>query len=128
MAVNELSFSQSATFLMDLYEQATGKKSTIDVVDTGSFTTVAQAVLKTGYDTVINSISQVLARTIFSIRPYTAKFNGITVDSQRWGAIVRKINFIDGELEDDDREPLVDGGSVDPWIINKPKVAQTHPD
>lgn len=126
MAVNELSFSQSASFLMDLYEQATGQKSAISVVDTGSFTTVAQAVLKTGYDTVIDSISQVLARTIFSIRPYTAKFNGITVDSQRWGAIVRKINFVDGELEDDDREPLVDGGSIDPWIINKPKVVQTN--
>lgn len=126
MAVNELSFSQSATLLMDLYEQATGQKSTIAVVDSGSFTTVAQAVLKTGYDTVMGAISQVLTRTIFSIRPYNAKFDGIFVDAQRWGNITRKINFIDGELEDDDREPLEDGGSVDPWVINKPKVIQTN--
>ena len=126
MAVNELSFSQSAAFLTDLYEQATGQTPTIAVVDSGSFTTVAQAVLKTGYDTVINSISQVLSRTIFSIRPYTAKFNGIFVDSERWGNITRKINFVDGELENDDREPLTDGQSVDPWIINKPKVLQTN--
>lgn len=126
MAVNELSFSQSAAFLTDLYEQATGQKPTITIVDSGSFTTVAQAVLKTGYDTVINSISQVLSRTIFSIRPYTAKFNGIFVDSVRWGNITRKINFVDGELEDDDREPLMDGASVDPWVINKPKVLQTN--
>lgn len=126
MAVNELSFAQSAAFLTDLYEQATGQKPTITVVDSGSFTTVAQAVLKTGYDTVINSISQVLSRTIFSIRPYTAKFNGIFVDSERWGNITRKINFVDGELEDDDREPLADGASVDPWVINKPKVLQTN--
>lgn len=126
MAVNELSFEQSAAFLTDLYEQATGQKLTISVVDSGSFTTVAQAVLKTGYDTVINSISQVLSRTIFSIRPYTAKFNGIFVDSERWGNITRKINFVDGELEDDDREPLADGASVDPWVINKPKVLQTN--
>lgn len=126
MAVNELSFEQSAAFLTDLYEQATGQRPTIRVVDSGTFTTVAQAVLKTGYDTVINSISQVLSRTIFSIRPYTAKFNGIFVDSERWGNITRKINFIDGELEDDDREPLADGASVDPWVINKPKVLQTN--
>lgn len=126
MAVNELSFSQSAAFLTDLYEQATGQKSTISVVDSGSFTTVAQAVLKTGYDTVINSISQVLSRTIFSIRPYTAKFNGIFVDSERWGNITRKINFVDGDIENDDREPLADGASVDPWVINKPKVLQTN--
>lgn len=126
MAVNELSFAQSAAFLTDLYEQATGQKPTISIVDSGSFTTVAQAVLKTGYDTVINSISQVLSRTIFSIRPYTAKFNGIFVDSERWGNITRKINFVDGELENDDREPLTDGASVDPWVINKPKVLQTN--
>lgn len=126
MAVNELSFAQSAAFLTDLYEQATGQKSTISVVDSGSFTTVAQMVLKTGYDTVISSISQVLSRTIFSVRPYTAKFKGIFVDSERWGNITRKINFIDGDIEDDDREPLMDGASVDPWVINKPKVFQTN--
>lgn len=126
MAVNELSFAQSAAFLTDLYEQATGQKSTISVVDSGSFTTVAQMVLKTGYDTVISSISQVLSRTIFSVRPYTAKFKGIFVDAERWGNITRKINFIDGDIEDDDREPLIDGASVDPWVINKPKVFQTN--
>lgn len=126
MAVNELSFAQSAAFLTDLYEQATGQKSSIAVVDSGSFTTVAQAVLKTGYDTVISSISQVLSRTIFSVRPYTAKFKGIFVDSERFGNITRKINFIDGDIENDDREPLEDGASVDPWVINKPKVLQTN--
>lgn len=126
MAVNELSFSQSAAFLTALYEEATGQQNSIQVVDSGSFTTVAQAVLKTGYDTVIGAISQVLSRTIFSIRPYTAKFNGIYVDSERWGNITRKINFIDGDLEDDDREPLTDGASVDQWEIKKPKVIQTN--
>ena len=126
MAVNELSFAQSAAFLTDLYEQATGQKSTITVVDSGSFTTVAQLTLKTGYDTVISAISQVLSRTIFSVRPYTGKFKGIFVDSERFGNITRKINFIDGDVENDDREPLTDGASVDPWVINKPKVLQTN--
>ena len=126
MAVNNLTFEQSATLLTDLYEQATGQKYTISAVDTGTFTTVAQAVLKTGYDTVMNSISQMLSRTIFSIRPYNAKFNGIFVDSERWGNIVRKINFVDGDIENDDREPLTDGQSVDQYVINKPKVLQTN--
>ena len=125
MAVNNLTFEQSATLLTDLYEQATGQKS-LTPVDTATFTTVAQAVLKTGYDTVMNSISQVLSRTIFSIRPYNAKFNGIFVDQERWGNIVRKINFVDGDIENDDREPLTDGQSVDQYVINKPKVLQTN--
>jgi hypothetical protein len=126
MAVNNLTFEQSSVLLTDLYEQATGQKPSITAVDVGTFTTVAQAVLKTGYDTVINSISQVLSRTIFSIRPYNAKFNGIFVDQERWGNIVRKINFVDGDIENDDREPLTDGQSVDQYVINKPKVLQTN--
>lgn len=125
MAVNNLTFEQSAALLTDLYEQATGQKS-LSPVDTATFTTVAQAVLKTGYDTVIESISQVLNRTIFSIRPYNAKFNGIFVDSERWGNITRKINFVDGDVENDQREPLTDGQSVDQYVINKPKVLQTN--
>ena len=125
MAVNNLTFEQSATLLTDLYEQATGQKS-LTPVDTATFTTVAQAVLKTGYDTVMNSISQVLSRTIFSVRPYNAKFNGIFVGQERWGNITRKINFVDGDIENDDREPLTDGQSVDQYVINKPKVLQTN--
>lgn len=125
MAVNNLTFEQSAALLTDLYEQATGQK-VFTAVDTATFTTVAQAVLKTGYDTVIESISQVLGRTIFSVRPYTAKFNGIFVDSERWGNITRKINFIDSDIENDQREPLTDGQSVDMYKINKPKVLQTN--
>lgn len=125
MAVNNLTVEQSSALLTDLYEQATGQKL-LTPVDTATFTTVAQAVLKTGYDTVIESISQVLNRTIFSIRPYNAKFNGIYVDSERWGNITRKINFVDGDIENDEREPLTDGQSVDMYKINKPKVLQTN--
>lgn len=126
MASNNLTFEQASAFLTDLYEQASGATSPISVTDTASFVTVAQATLKTGYDNVIGAISQVLGRTIFSVRPYTAKFAGLNVDAQRYGDITRKINFIDGDIENDERLPLVDGGSVDMYEINKPKVLQTN--
>ena len=125
MAANNLTFEQAAAFLTDLYEQASGEKA-IAVTNTAAFVTVAQATLKTGYDNVINSISQVLGRTIFSIRPYSAKFSGLQVDAQRYGDITRKINFIDGDVENDERLPLTDGGSVDMYKINKPKILQTN--
>lgn len=125
MAVNSLTFEQSAAFLNDLYQQATGQK-VLTNIDTGNFVSVAQTVLQTGYDNVINSISQVIGRTIFSVRPYTAKFKGIDVDSQKWGAITRKINFVDGNLENDSRMTLTDGQSVDQWTVNKPKIVQTN--
>lgn len=125
MAANNLTFEQAAAFLTDLYEQASGEKA-IAVTNTAAFVTVAQATLKTGYDNVINSISQVLGRTIFSIRPYSAKFSGLQVDAQRYGDITRKINFVDGDVENDERLPLTDGGSVDMYKINKPKILQTN--
>ena len=125
MAVNTLTFEQSAAFLTALYEQATGR-APLTAVDAGNFVSVAQTVLQTGYDNVINSISQVIGRTIFSIRPYSAKFKGMDVTDQKFGAITRKINFVDGALENDDRMTLVDGQSVDPWRVNKPKILQTN--
>ena len=125
MAANNLTFEQSAAFLSDLYEQASGQKA-IAVTDTASFVTVAQLTLKTGYDNVVNAISQVLSRTIFSIRPYTARFSGIQVDAQRWGGIVRKINYVDKVIENDQRLPLTDNGSVDMYTIKKPEPVQTN--
>ena len=125
MAANNLTFEQASTFLTSLYTQATGQ-SAMAPTNTSEFVTVAHAVLKTGYDTVINSISQVLGRTIFSIRPYTAKFKGLTVDEQKYGAITRKINFVDSNIENDERYTLTDGQSVDMYKVKKPKVLQTN--
>lgn len=126
MAVNNLTYEQSHVFLTDLYKEATGQTPTIAVTDTATFVTVGQMVLKTGYDNVVQSISQVLGRTIFSIRPYSAKFKGINVDSQRWGAITRKISYVDTPLEADSRMDLQDGQTVDQWEILKPRVLQTN--
>ena len=119
MAANNFTFEQSAAFLTDLYEQASGQKA-IAVVDTASFVTVAQATLKMGYDVVSNSISQVLSRSMFSIRPYTAKFRGIIVDNEKFGNWVRKINYVDRDIVNDERLSIVDGQSYDPWVIRKP--------
>lgn len=134
MAVNDMTFEQSATMLNALVEQATGAKPTIEVTDTGTFTTVAQALLKTGYDPVLGALSQVLGRTIFAIRPYTQKFRGIDVDAERWAAHVRKVNFVSSQLEDDERlkpfgnpaQIMKDGETVDMYKIKKPKVLQTN--
>lgn len=125
MAANNLTFEQAAAFLTSLYEQASGEQA-IAVTNTAAFVTVAQATLKTGYDNVIQSLSQVLGRTIFSVRPYNAKFAGLQVDAQRYGDITRKINFVDGDVENDERLPLTDGQSIDMYKINKPKVLQTN--
>lgn len=125
MAANDLSFNQLSTVLNSIVAQATGK-TPITPTNTAEFITVAQTALKTGYDPLLHSISQVLSRTIFSIRPYYRKFGGIQVDNIRWGNIVRKLNISDKDWENDVRFELVDGESVDMYKVNKPNILQTN--
>ena len=123
MSVNNMSFEQAATLLNAIHTQVTGEAG-IAPTDVSSFISVATATLKAGYDPVINAISQVVGRTIFSIRPYSAKFRGILMDSQKWGAITRKIAISDKPMEDNKAFDLIDGQSVDMYEVNKPNVIQ----
>ena len=125
MAANTLSFNQLATILTDITEQATGQK-VLTPTDTSSFVTVAQKALLTGYDPLLSAISQVLSRTIFSVRPYTRKFQGLEADSLRYGNHTRKIQVADKGWSEDDRIKLVDGESIDQQIVDKPNVLQTN--
>ena len=125
---NDLTFNQLSTVLNSILLQATGINS-ISVVDTSSFVTAGQEALKAGYDTLSTAISQVLSRTIFSIRPYTSKFKGLEMTVQQYGNITRKLSPIDKGFVDDvsiDPSEIVDGGSVDPYVISKPLVQQEN--
>ena len=124
---NSLTFEQISTVLNDITQQATGQKS-IAAVDTGQFVAQANTALQTGYDRVIGSISQVLDKTIFSTRPYSAKFNGLRKTNQQWGNHVRKLTMIDDEWENDERITTenADGSAVDMYKIKKGKVLQTN--
>lgn len=125
MATNDLTFNQAATVLNSIVKQATGQTAQLPT-NTTEFVSVAQTALKAGYDPVLNAISQVLARTIFSIRPYNRKFAGLQVDNQKFGNITRKLNIADKDWEDDARFELVDGQSVDMFKVNKPNILQTN--
>ena len=125
MAANDLSFNQLSTVLNSIVAQATGKNP-LAITNTSEFISVAQTALKTGYDPLLQSISQVLSRTIFSTRPYYRKFGGIQVDNQKWGNITRKLNISDKDWENDVRFELVDGESVDMYKVNKPNILQAN--
>ena len=125
MAINDMGFNQLATVLAAITSQATGA-AVLAPVDTASFVSVAQTALKTGYDPVLNAISQVLSKTIFSVRPYSRRFSGLEVTRQRFGNHVRKLQALDQPFEDDDRLTLEDGESIDQYIVNKPGVLQTN--
>jgi len=125
---NELTFHQLATILNAITSQATGKTA-IAAVDTSSFVTVGQEALKCGYDTLSTAISQVLGKTIFAVRPYTSKFKGLEMSEQQYGNSSRKLSAIDTDFVNDpaiDPAQIVDGGTIDPYVISKPLVQQEN--
>lgn len=134
---NDLTFGQIATLLNSVVYQATGQ-TPITPTNTSEFVSVAQTALKVGYDPILNAISQVQTRTIFSVRPYTRKFKGLQMSESRWGNFIRKLQPADLDVVDDDQykwpvaydaaqtdNPLGDGESVDMYKIRKPRVLQT---
>lgn len=137
MAVNSLTFEQVATVLTSIVKQATNQ-TVLTPTDTGSFVSVAQMALRANRDAVMNAISNVLERTIFSIRPYSAKMTGLEMDTFRWGGMMRKLSIADTDWQDDPayawpatydatQSPATgDGEEIDPWTIKKPNVLQTN--
>ena len=125
-SVNELNFNQVSTLLTSIVQQATGQR-VLTPTNTSDFVSVATTALKNGVDPVMSAITQMVARTIFSIRPYSEKFKGLRVSSERWGNIVRKLNIADGAYIDDTSFALPDDGqSVDMYKLRRPNILQTN--
>lgn len=112
--------------------QATGRAD-LTVVDTTTFSSVGEIVLRTGAENTLNAISTVIGKTIFSVRPYKGKLESLRVSQQRWGGQVRKIiNLYDEAEKSDDwntdvaLNTLDEGSSVDMYKIRKPKALQLN--
>lgn len=126
MGVNSLSFEQAASLLNALRAEATGTNATSQIINSKDFVSVATTTLAQGYDPVLNALTQIIGRTIFSDRRYTGKLSLIQVDSQRWGYITRKLQLTDVAWEDDQEYSLTDGKSVDHYVVRKPLATQTN--
>ena len=127
---NSYTFNQISTILNSIVADAQGRTANITTTprNTAEFVTMASTALSAGTDPIMNSIMQMVNRTVFAYRPYTRKFQLLDVDGIEWGNTVRKITpiFTDGA----ENQPMynaqpVDGGSSDQWTIKRPKVAQT---
>lgn len=135
--VNDMTVKQAGAILSSLVQQATGQ-AVITPSTPGEFVSVATTALKTGADPILNALSQMWGRTIFSVRPYSAMFRGLEMPMERWGNATRKISIADKAVEDDarftypvgydaDQTPATgDGKSVDMYALNKPDTLQTN--
>lgn len=124
-------FNDAAALLTSITQQATGQQ-VITPTTLDDFVSVGTLALQAGFDPLLNAISQVIGRTIFSIRPYSEKFGGLRADGLRWGNHVRKLKIADNEWERDQRyyeaasDFWDDGDSVDMYTIKKPKAVQLN--
>lgn len=100
---------------------------------------MAQAALKTGYDPIINALSQIWSRSIYAVRDYTSPLTSLEMDLPRYGNALRKISPIAAKMQDDQRfiwpvtydstqtgNPLGNGQSVDMYKISKQEILQTN--
>lgn len=75
-------------------KEATGQESTLQAVNTSTFVSVGESILRTGTENVLNALSLVLGRTFTAVRPYDAKLKIInTLNSGIYANRVRKISY-----------------------------------
>lgn len=105
----------------------------LTAVDSTTFVTVGETLLRTSPENTLNAISTVLGKTIFANRKYSGKFSILRNDDMRWGAQVRKIvNLpLDAEESEDyntdiNSTQLADGNSVDHYKIRNFKAIQLN--
>lgn len=125
MSVNTMGIEQAYLLVKELHEQATGQKIQANV-DSSNFYSVAQATLQAGTEPLMNAISVVLTKSLIAVRGYSSKFGGLEYSNDRWGGITRKISFADTDAVLNVEFNLVDGASVDQYLIKKPNVLETR--
>ena len=127
MSVNTMAIEDVYSLLSDLHGQLTGAGVGSISVDSSNFISVAQTTLQAGTDVVYNALMNTIAKTVFSVRPYSRQFKGLIVDNVKWGGIIRKIQFGDAPpIQDEAFHNIVDGQSVDHYVVNKGDVLETH--
>lgn len=115
---------QIYTLVNDAASQALG--GTITVLDTSSLISLGNTVLSSSTNTeaFLNVLAQRIGRTIYRYREYNNKFKDLVVNDMEWGAILQKIRIEMPAAVEDQAYNLVDGQSIDPFVVHKPKADQ----
>lgn len=137
--MNTMTATQAAAVLNEIVQQATGQSQIAVITNPEDIVSVAQTALLNNTDQVLNAISQMWGRTIFSVRDYNAPLASLEMDIDRWGAATRKLSPVARGMGDDagfkwpvffdaaqGTNPTGDGVGVDHYKIAKQDVVQTN--
>lgn len=98
-----LTYTQIAPLLTKMYNQYTGRTAANNLTF-GQMQNTFKMGLDREDDNLYQIIPTVLAKSIYSIRPYSRKLSGMVWDDQRYGNYIRKFTPIVNESEVDNDE------------------------
>ena len=112
-------------YLNDALKNVMGENATLVTEDFKNIVDVGQSLQNADkLDPFYQAIHDVLVKNIYVNRPYSSALPSIFRESWEYGSIIGKV---DGELLDctsNECWELVNGASIDPFVINLPKVHQ----
>lgn len=113
------------TIVNEMSKEMFGQEAALKAVDTTTFATIGEKMLRTGYTNTLNALGMVLGRTVYAVRPYQGRFKLIMKLADEWGGYSRKISFYAKGLEmsknanTDIDTGLIDYNTVDHYTISK---------
>lgn len=103
-----------------------GKNNALQAIDTTTFVSVGEHMLRAGYTNTLDALSHVIGSTVYAVRRYNGRFKIILRTRKEWGGIERKISFYAKGLQPSGNfntnlnpAQLVDGNSIDHYAISK---------
>ena len=117
--------NQIYSIVNDAVAQAIGEDA-LASLDTRNFVSLGSVVLSSSTNTecFLNTLAQRIGRTIYRFRAYNNKFSDMIISDMQWGAIMQKVRVEMPSAVADPTFSLVDGESVDPYTVAKPKAHQ----
>lgn len=103
-----------------------GANNTITAINTSTFQTIGEKMLRSGYTNTLNALSYQVNRTVIKVERYQGRFRFIMRTPAEWGGIEKEISFYAKPLQasgnyntDINPNQLDDGNAIDHYIINK---------
>lgn len=112
-------------YLNDAVKNVMGENATLVAEDFSNIIDVGTSLANADkLDPFYKAIHDTLVKNIYVNRPYDGVFPSIFRDSWEWGSIIGKVQADLLNATTNEEWELVNGSSIDPFVINIPKVEQ----
>lgn len=112
-------------YLNDAVKNVLGENASLVAEDFSNIVDVGQALVNADkLDPFYKAIHDTLVKNIYVNRPYQGSFPTLFRESWEWGSILGKVQADLLEATTNESWELVNGASIDPFVINLPHVEQ----